>query len=180
MSQEDKVPRNGWGRRQGEVDPITQEPITPLDLKKRVITLEHKVDRDRTENRVLYVIVVLLLVCGAYLYDNVNDTAAANEQETLERRDQSCSIFERKQREDVNQLRQTYQYILSLSPSQLKEPLNTAILTFLPETEKAAKIDDAPAFCDEVTEDGKDIGEPEPDPLVPERPDGIPKPQPQP
>lgn len=89
-------------------------------------------------------------------------------QETAERRDQSCKISEQKQRGDVDQLKQTYDFLTNPPPGL--ENLVPIALTQLPQVEREAKADDAPAFCDEPG-----VGEPEPDPKLPKRPKGLPE-----
>jgi hypothetical protein len=81
------------------------------------------------------------------------------------RRDQACAISEAKQRRDIDSLRRTYDYLLTLSPTEKRDPINRAVLAGLPRTEADARLDDAPPYCDEPG-----IGEPEPDPTIPRRP----------
>ncbi len=88
--------------------------------------------------------------------------------ERTERTNQSCNISERKQQGDVRSLKLTYDYLVSLTPEQAREPLNALIYRELPRAEKEARLDDAPSFCDEPG-----IGLPEPDPKVPERPQAL-------
>lgn len=88
--------------------------------------------------------------------------------ESLERRDQQCRISEQKQRADVDLLRQSYAFILHPPPGLAD--LVPIALAQLAKTEKDARLDDAPPFCD-----APNVGEPEPDPVVPRRPKGIPE-----
>ncbi len=87
------------------------------------------------------------------------------EDEGAGRRSQSCELFEAGHLADVKGLRRTYGYLAGLSTEQRAEPLNRLLLRVLPETEREARIDRAPAYCDEPR-----IGLPEPDPVLPERP----------
>jgi len=87
------------------------------------------------------------------------------DREGLGRRDQACTISERKQLADVQQLRRTYAYLLSLSPRERRSRLNMAVLQQLPSVEQEARFDDAPKFCDQPH-----LGLPEPDSKIPKRP----------
>jgi hypothetical protein len=87
------------------------------------------------------------------------------EQEGIERRDQSCTLFERQHLAEVNQLRDTYTYLVNLPRNRWDDPLNKFILSALPEVEQTASIDSAPEYCDEPN-----VGLPEPDPKIPARP----------
>lgn len=87
-----------------------------------------------------------------------------------QRRDQACTIFERQQVQNVKTLTQTYGFLLSLSPTQIQDPLNELILRNVPQTEATARTDPSPAYCDD-----EGIGLPEPDPKVPPRPKVIDK-----
>lgn len=96
--------------------------------------------------------------------------------ETAERRDQSCRLFEGQHLADVEQLRRTYDYLEH--PAKGTEGLVPLILAQLPETERKARTDSAPAYCDEpgalAEAEGKPpVGLPEPDPVVPCRPKSI-------
>jgi hypothetical protein len=89
--------------------------------------------------------------------------------------DEDCLIFERKQKTDVDTLKQTYAYLENLTAEQLKDPLSRAVLAGLPRTEAEAKLDDAPDYCDKPgaaaeAKGAKPIGLPEPDSVVPKRP----------
>jgi hypothetical protein len=100
-------------------------------------------------------------------YGQAQDAHRRNDlkKETTERLDQSCTIFEQQHLEDVIQLAKTYQYLDNLSVQQRTEGLNVFIIKDLPETEKKAKTDSAPDFCDEPN-----LGLPEPDPTLPTKP----------
>jgi GAF domain-containing protein len=85
-----------------------------------------------------------------------------------ERRHQICLADEREHLQQVDQLRVTYDYLSGLTDRQRRTALNRALLQQLPMVEKQANTDVAPEFCDEPN-----VGLPEPDPLVPERPPGL-------
>lgn len=85
--------------------------------------------------------------------------------DTRTRVDESCKISERGHLEDVRQLRQTYRYLLQLTPAERQQPLNRFIIGQLPRTEREARTDNAPSYCDRAG-----VGLPEPDPVIPKRP----------
>jgi hypothetical protein len=87
--------------------------------------------------------------------------------EGAERRDQTCLLFEGQHLTEVKQLERTYEYLSGLSQAQLSEPLNRAVMLGLSAQEEEAK-DRAPAYCDV-----KGVGLPEPDPVIPKRPEGL-------
>lgn len=87
------------------------------------------------------------------------------------RSDQACELFETDHLQDVQQLGQTYKYLASLTAEERQQSLNKFILINLPNTEQQALVDRAPEYCDGTFEGtGADIGLPEPDPVVPDRP----------
>lgn len=88
--------------------------------------------------------------------------------EADKRRDQTCRLFEGDHLQDVKQLRDTYRYLGALRPSERAQTINVFVLRNLPQLERAARIDSAPAYCDEPG-----VGLPEPDPVVPKRPRSI-------
>lgn len=106
-----------------------------------------------------------------------NKAAVAQiEAEGADRRNQNCEILERQHAETVRSLKLTYDYLAGLTPAQRQEPLNKLLITQLPQTEKQARIDQAPAYCDEpgaaAEAKGADpVGLPEPDPVIPKRPE---------
>jgi hypothetical protein len=83
------------------------------------------------------------------------------------RRDQTCVIFERKHKTDVEKLTRTYDYLQRQPDSAFRDPtsLPNEVIRSLSTTEAEARMDDAPPFCDD-----EGIGLPEPDPVVPPRP----------
>lgn len=95
--------------------------------------------------------------------------------EGIERRHQICLGDEREHALNVERLDNTYRYLMELSDAELEaagradgDLLNRFVLANLPQTEEQAANDSAPAFCDEAN-----IGLPEPDPVVPQRPERI-------
>jgi hypothetical protein len=113
------------------------------------------------------VVAAYVFIAVAAGYGQAQDAHRRNDlkKETTERLDQSCTIFEQQHLEDVIQLAKTYQYLDNLSVQQRTEGLNVFIIKDLPETEKKAKTDSAPDFCDEPN-----LGLPEPDPTLPTKP----------
>lgn len=81
------------------------------------------------------------------------------------RSDQTCELFETDHLQKVQSLRRTYKYLAQLTPEEASQPLNRFIITILPQNEQEAVIDRAPEYCDEPN-----IGLPEPDPKIPDRP----------
>ena len=104
------------------------------------------------------VLAAFSLLASVWLYTKTQDESRA-------RRGQTCTITEREQAAEVQQLRNTYEYLLELEGVQLHDPLNRALLRQLPMVEARAEEDNAPKFCDEPG-----IGLPEPDEKVPDRP----------
>jgi hypothetical protein len=112
------------------------------------------------------------------------------EREGRERRDQTCTVFERQHRSDVRQLRRTYRYLRTVLPQERGTSLTRTIIRGLPQQEREAKRDNAPSFCDlpgvkaeRLWREGKrngvlpserqgapPIGLREPDPRIPKRP----------
>jgi hypothetical protein len=86
-------------------------------------------------------------------------------QESTERRDQTCVIFERQAQAAVDQVVATYKYIAGLKPHELAEPLNQAVLAQLPQTVANANNSEAPPYCDQPG-----VGLPEPNPQLPNPP----------
>lgn len=100
------------------------------------------------------------------------------DEEGVERRDQICLSAEREHLRDVNQLKATYKYLLSLTPEDARSSLNRTITLQLPQTEERANTDVAPSFCDEPgalaeKKGARPVGLPEPDPVIPERPAAV-------
>jgi hypothetical protein len=101
------------------------------------------------------------------LYAQSNDLKVeqeARQEDTAARVDQSCTLAEQKQKDDVRQLRDTYGY-LARHRHSLDRGLAKEVIRALPETERRAQQDDAPPYCDEPN-----VGLPEPDPVIPSRP----------
>lgn len=102
------------------------------------------------------------LLASVWLWDQLRD-------EGVQRRDQSCLIQEAKQRSDVAALKRTYDYLSGRTSYPQTQELRRIALAGLPRAFHEAELDDAPPFCDELG-----VGEPEPDPPLPERPAGLP------
>jgi hypothetical protein len=90
------------------------------------------------------------------------------EMERAERTDAACAINEGKQADDIRSLKLTYEYVLSLTARQRREPINALIIRELPRVRQDATTDDAAPFCDEPG-----VGLKEPDPKVPPIPKGL-------
>jgi hypothetical protein len=92
-----------------------------------------------------------------------------------------CLVQEERQLDLVINLRRTYQYLDNLTPAQRIDPntINPVIIQGLPEQEEGVKKDLAPEVCDDTYNDffglgeDKDYGNPEPDPVIPERPESL-------
>lgn len=85
-------------------------------------------------------------------------------------RSQNCKLFEADHLRDVVQLRQTYAYLEQLHKDEFDDPINRFVVARLSETEATAHHDSAPDYCDNQQPNGKPYGLPEPDPVVPDRP----------
>lgn len=116
------------------------------------------------------------------ILERTQTNQARIEAEGIERRHQICLGDEREHAVNVERLGNTYRYLAELSDAELEaarrgegDLLNRFVLANLPETEEQAAIDSAPGFCDEAN-----IGLPEPDPVVPRRPERLDRYAPQP
>jgi len=114
-----------------------------------------------------------LLFIGAFAF-------YANADERNRALSQFCLQQENLHQTNITDLKRTYNYLTNLTPEQGAESFNQAIIRFLPDTEKRAAIDDAPAVCDETYKSGilglggtHEYGNPEPDPIYPSRPKEI-------
>lgn len=105
------------------------------------------------------------VIGGAQTANEAKRAVAAQRREAKERINESCTINERKQKVDVDQLARTYAYLEALAPDEKGSALNRAIVAQLPTTEAAAREDDAPSYCDKPG-----VGLPEPDDPIPPRP----------
>jgi hypothetical protein len=110
----------------------------------------------------------LLAIGFGVLYVDARKTVDAQKREARGRVDQTCTLFESSHLADVQQLRQTYRYLLAVPPSERGATINRFVLAGLPAVEKKAHIDTAPPFCDKP---GR--GLPEPDPRIPPRPSAL-------
>lgn len=124
----------------------------------------------------------------------ITETQKQSTQETVERRDQTCRLFEGDHLKDVQDLTRTYErlpkaldFYLRVSPKAFRPFLQASIMADLKRLEDEASVDSAPDFCDLPGEraeklwlrsHGKQgappVGLPEPDPKIPQRPAGIP------
>jgi hypothetical protein len=96
--------------------------------------------------------VVLFLAAGALVLAAASMTFSAVlfahlQNEGAVRRNATCTSFERAWQVDVRNLTSTYEYLDNLTPKQLGEPLNVAILHQLPRTEQQVKADKPPSYC---------------------------------
>lgn len=109
---------------------------------------------------------------------NIDDTQTALEKaedalrevrrESRQRVEQDCLKEERDHLKDVKNLRRTYRFLVNYPEDQRTDPLYIALIQTLPQTESAARTDNAPLYCDEPN-----VGLPEPDPAVPKRPKSL-------
>lgn len=82
---------------------------------------------------------------------------------------ESCIQSETRYNNAVQQLDNTYKYLLSLTPQERQSStLNKFIVKNLPKTEQDARDAAPPRFCDQPG-----IGLPEPNPIFPDRPKSI-------
>jgi len=95
------------------------------------------------------------------------------EQERNIRADQACNLFETDHLKDVQELKQTYKFLLDPDAVTENKALVKFIVLNLPRTEEEARLDSAPPYCDGTFPNGDDIGLPEPDPKIPERPKAL-------
>jgi hypothetical protein len=145
------------------------------DLEIRYRKVAHQLLAAMAVLGVAFVVCVALLVAG--VRSNHRALERSNK-ERAERINESCTITEGKQRDDVSVLRRTYAYIADLTPAERRQPFNRAIIANLPVVEHEARTDDAPSYCDEPgvaaeKRGAKPVGLPEPDPVMPKRPPGI-------
>lgn len=122
-----------------------------------------------------YLILLAFVLAGfvrvEFVARDARDLAETQKRDSRERIDQSCTLFERDHLTDVQRLRNTYRYLAQLRPSEVDQPLNRFVIRALPETEREARQDTAPRYCDEPG-----LGLPEPDPVIPQRPQNLPVP----
>lgn len=112
---------------------------------------------------------------AAYTFFSVHALINKQNATNRERRNDTCLGFEGTHRQEIRNLENTYKYLLSVPPAERRRGLSGFILRFsLPEAERAAMRDDdfdgvyVPHYCDEPN-----VGLPEPDPTVPQRPKGL-------
>lgn len=141
--------------------------------------------KDNTINKAVVIVFAMCIFVAVILFlfysslekqsDKAEHTAQETKQlviklehEAIQRRNASCQITERDQRDEVRSLEVTYDYLVGLTDKQRQTPLNKLIIKELPRAESEAKRDNAPKYCDEPG-----VGLPEPDKKVPERPEGL-------
>jgi hypothetical protein len=145
-----------------------------IESRERIEWLEVRYRRV-TELLIGSLVVTLLVVTVGFVVvgnqaDDLKKEVALRAADTKARVSESCTISETKQKRDVQQLRDTYRYLVNLSSEELAAAkagrgINGAIYQNLGRTEADAYQDDAPKYCDDPN-----VGLPEPDPEVPARP----------
>lgn len=125
----------------------------------------------------LWLVLAVLLIVAAFVVADVKSSKTDVDdftKEQVERRSQICTTFESQYRQEVEQVSQTYAYLLTVQqfhPDELKSGLNRFVIGQLPQNEAKAKTDTdtngvfVPQFCDEPGN-----GLLEPDPKPPHRP----------
>lgn len=86
--------------------------------------------------------------------------------DTAQRLDQTCTLFEGDHKADVEGLKLTYRYLRDLPEDEWRLAINQLIVRQLPMTEREARTDRAPDFCDDP---GRGLKEP--DPVLPKKQD---------
>lgn len=114
----------------------------------------------RVPRQLTYIYLAALVFCaGAAAFCSVVLLEFLDEQQ--ERRNQICHVDERAQLQDVERLTNTYRFLADTPSAERDSTLTRAIVRGLPDTERDAREDDAPKFCDEPG-----LGRREPDPKV--------------
>jgi hypothetical protein len=109
---------------------------------------------------------LLVVLAFAYTTGSLYSVQRKFAKEINIRQDQGCVLFERAHNQDVKALKDTYAYLLTLTPQQReKDPLNQFVIKSLPQTENRVITDAAPKYCD-----NPGFGLPEPNPVIPKRP----------
>lgn len=177
---------------------VASARLSDIEARERArMKYEKDVRMRRISMRIAYsvlalacaVVIALLIVAIDDVQDQSDRTdqiVAQLRQETEERRHQVCLGEEREHLDDVDRLKRTYAFLSSLQPGRDGDPIVRAVLVQLPVTERDARDDLAPKFCDEPGEraeklyevtDGRrgapPVGLPEPDPEVPDRPAAV-------
>lgn len=135
-------------------------------------------ERRRTDWRmpfVLFLFGLMLVIGGVSTFAALKAISVTEkiQQEGVERRDQTCVLFEREQLAATFRVVRTYEYLDELPREDYGSNLTRAIVRGLPEQETDARLSQAPPFCDEKTENGREIGLPESknDPKLPKHRD---------
>jgi hypothetical protein len=111
----------------------------------------------------------IITVVAVYAVLATEMQVATIKREGNERRDQTCRLFESAQRDAIERLRRSYEYIEHLPKRALRDPLNIAVLAQLPSLRRTALTSGAPPYCD-----APGVGLPEPDPPIPPIPPDLP------
>lgn len=96
--------------------------------------------------------------------DDISALARKVRRETRRRDELDCRQDEQRHLDDVTRLRRTYQYLRRLPAEEKASNLTKEVVRSLPATERAARVDIAPKYCDRPG-----VGLPEPDPFIPRR-----------
>lgn len=83
---------------------------------------------------------------------------------------ESCATAEQRYKAAVEQLANTYRYVVALSPEERRSTLNQFVIKAVPKQEADLRGLTPAKFCDDPN-----IGLPEPNPTVPARPPNFPK-----
>jgi hypothetical protein len=130
---------------------MTDQPRDPNTRERKTDTRWSRFVETRAY-RDIWLLIITGLVLAALLQDDARDRREAVRErraaaEIVERRDQTCKLFERAANEAVIRVQRTYMYLDGLSPRERRQPLNRAILAQLPENERVARTQRAPAYC---------------------------------
>lgn len=147
------------GRRKTDADPV--EVADVLEELRTAVELVRKRSRFLVA---LYVIMFVAMIGFVAWLEHEGDV----------REDGQCRIFEGDQKDENDELKDTYNFLYRAQ--QKPELRDTLLYDFalarLPVIKAKAEEDQAPGYCDE---DG--VGLPEPDPVLPEPPKGLKLPQ---
>jgi hypothetical protein len=104
-----------------------------------------------------------LLAAGLFRLNS--ETTDKINAESVERKQQTCTYLELQYRDDIHNLRVTYEYLLGLTGKQAREVINVAIAEQLPQAERRVLLSAPPPYCSEPH-----VGLAGPTPKVPVRP----------
>lgn len=149
------------GRRVEDQDP-EQRPATVGDLEKLVQTLKTELTATRRQLRRTRWTAAGLYAFAMLAYAGLGGYVL---HEAAVREDGQCRIFEKAELDAVQQLRQTYDFMVERKPTA---ELYDLALSGLLQAERTAVSEDAPGYCDD---EGVGLDEtPEFEPAVPKRP----------